>query len=243
MGEQENHGKTRVFCHLPLRAAQYLSNSHSFDVGHFARSGVLGPWYLLIWTLRAMELGPPKLRISFMDTMRKFALLSMLFFCAGSIARAGIRAADYLTWISDHLQTVSYMVTTPRATYPEVASAKMEFDGCNVKIVEDLKTQKSNIQTTVSFNLSYVQTDMVRSMPQRGYADTRVTPYFLVELPLVNTATNTTTFTASDGSKTETAESTSVSILFQDRDLANRQAKAWRDAAFACGARESISAP
>jgi len=172
-----------------------------------------------------------------MNTMKKFALLSVLFFCGSLIARAGMRAADYLTWISDHLQTVSYTVTTPRATYPEFASAKMEFDGCNVKIVEGLKTQKSNIQTTVSFNLSYIQTDMIRSTPEDGFANTRVTPYFLVQLPLVTTATNITTFRTSDGSKTDTTNSTSVSLLFQDRDLANRQATAWRDAALACGAK------
>jgi hypothetical protein len=181
--------------------------------------------------------------MGFMNTMRKFALLSVPFFCGSMIAHAGIRAADSLTWISDHLQTVSYTVITPRATYPEFASAKMEFDGCNVKIVEELKTQKSNIQTTVSFNLSYIQLDMIRSELERGYGNTQVTPYFLVQLPLARTATNTTIFTASDGSKTETAAATSVSISFQDRDLANRQADAWRDAAFACGARESITAP
>jgi len=172
-----------------------------------------------------------------MNTMRKFALLSVLFFCGSLIARAGMRAADYLTWISNHLQTVSYTVRTPRAAYPEFASAKMEFEGCNVKIEEDLKTQTTNIQTTVSFNLSYIQAGMIRSKPEGGFANTRVTPYFLVQLPLVNTAKNTTTFTASDGSKTETAESTSVSIVFQDRALANRQATAWRDAALACGAK------
>ena len=183
------------------------------------------------------------LAVGFMNTMRKFALLSVLFFCGSLMAHAGIRAADFLTWISDHLQSVSYTVTTPRATYPEFASAKMEFDGCNIKIVEDLATQKSNIQTTVSFNLSHIQLDMIRSRPERGYGNTQVTPYFLVQLPLVDTAANSTTFTASDGSKTETAASSSVSILFQDRDLANRQANAWRAAAFACGARESISAP
>jgi hypothetical protein len=178
-----------------------------------------------------------------MNTMRTFALLSVLFFCGSLIAHAGSRAADYLTWISDHLQTVSYTVTTPRATYPEFASANMEFDGCIVKIVEDLKTQKTNIHTTVSFSLSYVQPDMIRSRPEKGYGDTQVTPYFLIQLPLVSPAANTTTFTASDGFKTETSASTSVSILFQDRDLANRQANAWRGAALACGARESISAP
>jgi hypothetical protein len=180
-----------------------------------------------------------------MNTVRKFALLSVLFFCGSLIVRAGMRAADFLTWISDHLQTVSFTVTTPRAKYPEFASAKMEFDGCNVKVVEDLKTQQSNIQTTVSFNLSYLQADMIRSRPETGYGNTQVTPYFLVLLPLVGTATNTTTFIASDGSKTETTSSSStlVSISFQDRDLASRQANAWQAAALACGARESISAP
>ncbi len=172
-----------------------------------------------------------------MNTMRNFALLLVLFFCGSLIARAGMRAADYLTWISDHLQTVSYTVTTPRATYQEFASAKMEFDGCDVKIVEDLKTQKSDIQTTISFNLSYLQGGMIRSRPETSYGNTQITPYFLVLLPLASTATHTTTFTASDGSKTDTGASTSVSIVFQDRDLANRQANAWRDAAFACGAR------
>jgi hypothetical protein len=150
-----------------------------------------------------------------------------------------------LTWISDHLQTVSFTVTTPRGTYAEFASAKMEFDGCNVKIVEDLKTQKSNIQTTASFSLSYLQADMIRSKRETGYGNTQVSQYFLVLLPLVGTVANTTTFIASDGSTTETAtaSSTIVSISFQDPDLASRQADAWRDAALACGARKSISTP
>ena len=178
-----------------------------------------------------------------MNTMRKAALFSVLFLGSGLIARAGMRAADFLTWISDHLQTVSYTVTTPRATYLEFASAEMEFDGCNVKIVQDLKTQKSDIQTAASFNLSYLRADMIRSKPETGYGNTQVTPYFLVLLPLVSPAANTTTFIASNGSKTETASSTFVSLSFQDRDLANRQVNAWRDAAFACGARKSISAP
>jgi hypothetical protein len=180
-----------------------------------------------------------------MNTTKKAALLSVLFFCGGLIAHAGMRAADFLTWISDHLQTVSFTVTTPHATYPEFASAKMEFDGCNVKIVEDLKTEKSNIQTTASFSLSDLQTDMIRSRPEIGYGNTQVTPYFLVLLPLAGGATNTTAFIASDGSKIETASSstTLVSISFQDRDLASHQADAWRDAAFACGARNSISTP
>ena len=181
--------------------------------------------------------------VGFMNTMRKAVLFSVLFLGSSLIARAGMRAADFLTWISDHLQTVSYTVTTPRATYLEFASAEMEFDGCNVKIVQDLKTQKSDIQTTASFNLSYLQADMIRSKPETGYGNTQVTPYFLVQLPLVRTATNTATFTASNQSETETATSTSVSILFQDRDLAARHADAWRHAALACGARESISEP
>ena len=150
------------------------------------------------------------------------------------MARAGMRAADFLTWISDHLQTVSYTVTTPRAQYAEFASAKMEFDGCNVKIVEDLKSQKSDMQTTVSFNLSYLQPDMIRSGRETSFGDTRVTPYFVLRLPLAATATNTTTF---DGSSAATAQSSSVSLSFQDRGLAERQADAWREAAFACGAR------
>jgi hypothetical protein len=174
-----------------------------------------------------------------MSTTRKVALLSVLVFCGSLTARAGMRAADFLTWISDHLQPVSFTVTTPRATYPEFASANMEFDGCDVKIVEDLKTEKSNIQTTTSFNLSYVQADMIRSKAEMGSGNTHVTPYYLVLLPIAGTATTTTTFIGSDGSKTEAGSSLSglVSISFQDRDLASRQADAWRDAAFACGAR------
>lgn len=176
--------------------------------------------------------------VDFMNTMRKAALLSVLFLGGILIARADMRAADYLTWISDHLQTVSYTVTTPRATYAEIASAKMEFDGCTVKIVEDLKTQKSFIQTTVSFNLSYVHADMIRSKPQTGFGNTNVSPYFVVQLPLVGTAIDTTIFIAPDKPITEVASSNFVSLSFQDRDLANRQAQAWRDAAFACGARK-----
>jgi len=82
------------------------------------------------------------LAVGIMNTMRTFALLSVLFFCGSLIAHAGSRAADYLTWISDHLQTVSYTVTTPRATYPEFASANMEFDGCIVKIVKTLRLKR-----------------------------------------------------------------------------------------------------
>jgi hypothetical protein len=173
-----------------------------------------------------------------MNTTRKVALLSVLFLGGILIARADMRAADYLTWISDHLQTVSYTVTTPRASYTEIASAKMDFDGCTVKIVEDLKTQKSFIQTTVSFNLSYLHADMIRSRPETGSGNTNVSPYFVVKLPLVGTAIDTTTFISPDKPITEVASSTFVSLSFQDRDLADRQAQAWRDAAFACGARK-----
>jgi hypothetical protein len=176
--------------------------------------------------------------VNFMNTMRKAAMFSVLFLGGISIARAGMRAADYLTWISDHLQTVSYTVTTPRATYAEIASAKMEFDGCTVNIVEDLKTQKSFIQTTVSFNLSYLHADMIRSRAETGSGNTNVTPYFVVLLPLVGTAIDTTKFIAPDKPVSEVASSTLVSLSFQDRDLAARQAQAWRDAAFACGARK-----
>jgi hypothetical protein len=173
-----------------------------------------------------------------MNRTRKAVLLSGLFLGSGLIVRGSMRAADFLAWISDHLQTVSYTVTTPGATYAEFASAKMEFDGCNVKIDEDLKTQKSDIQTTVSFNLSYVQADMIRSRRETGFGSAQVTPYFVVLLPLASTATNTTTFVASDGSRSETDSSTLVSLSFRDRDVANRQVDAWRDAAFACGARK-----
>ena len=195
--------------------------------------------------LRAIEPVPSRLRSWLqwgIKAMRKAVLLSVLFLGSGWMARASMRAADFLSWISDHLQTVSYTVTTPRATYAEFASAKMEFDGCDVKIDEDLKTEKSDIQTTVSFNLSYLQPDMIRSTRETGYGSAQVTPYFVVLLPLAGTAKNTTTFIAPDGSTSDTASSTSVSLSFQDRDLASRQADAWRDAAFACGARKSISA-
>ena len=172
-----------------------------------------------------------------MHTMRKIAMLSMLTLFGSLTARADYRSEYILTWISDHLQTVSYTVTTPRARYAEYESAKMEFDGCNVKIVEDLNAQQSNTQTTVSFNLSNIQSNMIRFRSETGTGDTQVTTYFLVQLPLVGTTTNTTTFSASGGSKTDTTVSSSVSLLFQDRNLANRQVAAWRDAALACGAK------
>ena len=125
-------------------------------------------------------------------------MFSVLFFGGVLISRAGMRAADFLTWISDQLQPVTFTVTTPRATYPEFASANMEFDGCDVKIVEDLKTQKSFIQTTVSFNLSYLHADMIRSRAETGSGNTNVTPYFVVLLPLVGSAIVTTKFIAPD---------------------------------------------
>jgi hypothetical protein len=177
-----------------------------------------------------------------MNTAKKVVLFSALLFGSGLVARASMRAADSLTWISDHLPTVSYTVTTPHATYAEYASAKMEFQGCWVKVVEDVKTEKSEIQTTVSFKLSDLQMDKIRSQREAGSGNTQVTPYYDVLLPLASTVTNFTTFNASDRPITENGASNSVSLTFQDRDLANRQADAWRDAAFACGARASNQA-
>jgi hypothetical protein len=118
----------------------------------------------------------------------------------------------------------------------------MEFEGCWVKVVEDVKTEKSDIQTTVSFKLSDLQMDRIRSQREAGSGNTQVTPYYDVLLPLASTVTNFTTFNASDRPITENGASNSVSLTFQDRDLANRQADAWRDAAFACGARASNQA-
>jgi hypothetical protein len=174
-----------------------------------------------------------------MHIMRTLAALSVLIVLSSFSVRADVRAENSLMWISHHLQTVSYTVTTPRATYAEYESAKMEFDGCYVTIVEDIKTQKSDIQTTVSFNPKNIRTDMIRFRSESGFGKTQATPYFLVQLPLISSAINITTFTASGASKSITAASTSVSILFQDRDMANLQASAWRDAALACGAREA----
>jgi hypothetical protein len=182
------------------------------------------------------------LAAGFSLTMKKAATLLALILSGSLIAYADHRAEDFLTWISDHLQTVSYTVTTPRAAYLENESTKMEFNGCNVKIVEDLTTQKSNIQTTVAFSLSDMQAGMIRVRPGRAFGNTRVTPYFLVQLPLVSAATNTTAFATSGESRTYTSASTSISIVFQDRDTANRHASAWRDAALGCGARESAPA-
>ena len=177
-----------------------------------------------------------------MNTTKKIALFSAFVLGSGLVARASMRAADSLTWISDHLQTVTYTVTTPRATYSEFASAKMEFQGCTVKVVEDVKTEKSDIQTTVSFNLSNLEMDKIHSEREAGSGNTQVTPYYDVVLPLAGTVTNFTTFNASERPITEPGASNSVSLTFQDRDLADRQAGAWRDAAFACGARASNEA-
>jgi hypothetical protein len=175
-----------------------------------------------------------------MDIMRaakKVAVLSaVILFCSFSV-RADGKADDVLMWISSHLQTVSYTVTTPLASYQENESAKMEFDGCYATILEEVKTPKSNIQTAVSFDLRYIQQDRIRFRSETGSGGTHVTPYFLVQLPFVRSAISVTTFSASGQPQTSTDASRSISILFQDLDTANRQASAWRDAALACGAR------
>lgn len=123
------------------------------------------------------------------------------------------------------------------ATYQEDQSAKVEFSGCSAKITEDLKTPKSNIRTTVSFDLKTIHADMIRSGSERGVGDTRVSEYFTVELPLSSPARNVTTFRTSSGSKTDTSSSDFISIVLPDRDLADRQVNAWRDASLSCGAR------
>jgi hypothetical protein len=177
--------------------------------------------------------------VDMMNTARKCALFSAALLASGAMAHSSMRAADFLSWISDHLQTVSYTVTTPGATYAEFSSATMEFEGCKVKVVEDVKTQKSDIQTAVSFNLGDLQMDMIHAMRESGSSGAQVTPYYSVVLPFGAPVRNTTTFNATDRPMTETASSTFISLSFQDRDLANKQADAWRDAAFACGARKS----
>jgi len=165
------------------------------------------------------------------------ALSAVILLCSFSV-RADGRADDVLMWISSHLQTVSYTVTTPLASYQENESAKMEFDGCYATILEVVRTPKGNIQTAVSFDLSNIQQDRIRFRSGTGSGDTRVTPYFLVQLPFVRSAISVTTFSASGQPQTSTDASRSVSIVFQDQETANRQASAWRDAALACGARK-----
>jgi hypothetical protein len=181
--------------------------------------------------------------VDILNTMRKVVALSVLILLGSFVVHADVRADNILMWISGHLQTVSYTVTTARATYSEYESAKMEFDGCYVTIIQDVKTQESNIQTTVSFNPGNIRTDRIRFRAESGFGETQVTPYFVVQLPLLSSTINITTFASSGTSKTSTDASTSVSIVFQDRDTANRQASAWRDAALACGARATITAP
>jgi hypothetical protein len=176
-----------------------------------------------------------------MDIMRatgKVAVLLAVILLCGFGVRADGRADDVLMWISSHLQTVSYTVTTPLVTYQENQSAKMEFDGCYATILEEVKTPKSNIQTAVSFDLRNIQQDRIRFWSETGSGSTHVSPYFLVQLPFVRSAISVTTFSASGQPQTSTDASRSVSIVFQDLDTANRQASAWRDAALACGARQ-----
>jgi hypothetical protein len=173
-----------------------------------------------------------------MRATRKAAVLSTVILVFSFGVRADGRADDVLMWISSHMQTVSYTVTTPLATYQENESAKMEFDGCYATILEEVRTPKSNIQTAVSFDLRNIQQDRIRFRSETGSGDTRVTPYFLVQLPFVRSAISVTTFSASGQPQTSTDASRSVSIVFQDLDTANRQASAWRDAALACGARK-----
>ena len=168
---------------------------------------------------------------------RTAAFFIMLVFVSAS-AGAARKPEAVFRWISDHVQTVSYTVTTPMATYQEDESAKVEFSGCSAKITEDLKTSKSDIRTTVSFDLKSVQADMIRSSSERGVGDTHVSEYFMLQLPLATPAKSVTTFRTPHGSKTDTASSNSVSIVVPDGDMADRQANAWRDATRACAGRD-----
>lgn len=170
--------------------------------------------------------------------MRKTAAFLMLIFFAGATAQASRKADDVFQWISDHVQTVSYTVTTPMATYQEDESAKVEFSGCMAKITEDLKTPHSDIRTTTSFDLRTLQADMIRSSSEQGVLDTHVSEYFTLQLPLASPAMSVTTFRTPRGSKTDTASSNSISLVLPDGDMADRQANAWRDASRSCGARE-----
>jgi hypothetical protein len=177
--------------------------------------------------------------------MRKITALLILFvILSGSLnAYARRKDEDTFKWISDNLQTVSYKVITPRATYVEDHSAKVEFNGCNAKVTEDLRTHNSDIRTTVSFDLKEIQPDMIRFNAEKGSGDTRVSEYFVMQLPLVSSAANTTIFRTPDGSSTDMSASNSVSIVLPDLITAERQAHAWREVSRACGAVDSIGAP
>ena len=172
-----------------------------------------------------------------MRTTAAFLILMLAGSVSARSSRGAEGARDVFRWISDHVQTVSYTVTTPMATYQEDESAKIEFSGCSAKITEDLKTPKSNIRTTLSFDLKTIQADSNRSSSERGLGDTHVSEYFTVELPLSTPAKNVTTFRTPSGSKTDTSSSDFVSIVLPDRDMADRQVNAWRDVSLSCGAR------
>src|SRR5215472_17865202 len=119
-----------------------------------------------------------------MRTTAAFLILMLAGSVSARSSRGAEGARDVFRRISDHVQTVSYTVTTPMATYQEDESAKIEFSGCSAKITEDLKTPKSNIRTTLSFDLKTIQADSIRSSSERGLGDTHVSEYFTVELPL-----------------------------------------------------------
>lgn len=170
-----------------------------------------------------------------MKKVSAFVIL-VTFGCMGAQASGG--AGDVFRWISSHMQTVSYTVTTPMATYQEDQTATVEFSGCTAKITEDLKTPKSDIRTTTSFDLRTLEPDMIRSSSERGVLDTHVSEYFTVQLPLASPVKSITTFRTHHGSKTDTYSSNSVSIVLPDSDMADRQANAWRDASRSCSARE-----
>ena len=174
--------------------------------------------------------------------MRKVIAILILILSGSLSASAHRKAEDTFKWISDHVQTVSYTVTTPLAAYQTDQSAKVEFNGCKATVTQDLKTQKSDIRTTVSFDLKDIQTDMVHFSSEKGVGDTEVTQYFYVQLPLVSSATNTTVFRTSNGSMTDQSASNFVSLVMPDRDMAKSQARAWRNASRICGATDPITA-
>lgn len=169
--------------------------------------------------------------------MKKISAFVILvtFGCVGAQASG---SQDVFKWIASHMQTVSYTVTTPMATYQEDQSATVEFSGCTAKITEDLKTPKSDIRTTTSFDLRAIQPDMIRSSSEKGVLDTHVSEYFTLQLPLASPVKSVTTFRTSHGSKTDMSSSTAISIVLPDSDMADRQADAWRDASRACSAHE-----
>jgi hypothetical protein len=140
--------------------------------------------------------------------------------------------SEILTWISSHLDALSYTSVIGGESVSFSSNYQLAFMGCRISSFTQRSTSvsaKRNDKSTFNyapFELSNLRPDKIQVHVYSG-------GQISLEIPFVNSVQSTVQSTVQgDGG---TYPNSALMISFATKEMADRQAKAWHDAIIGCG--------